>query len=221
MTETFFARLSFADRAELERVGHRRRFPAGSTLFLEGEEPDEVVVVHDGLIKLVVVSVDGREVILDVVGSGDLLGELAALDGGPRSATAQAATDVTVLSVDTADFGAFLLARPSALYHLAVLLARRLRASDHRQLEFRTEDSLARLCTRLVELADRFGTLDDDGMTHVESPLSQADLGSWAGLSREAIVKAMRALRRMGWIDNDGPSITIREPGLVRDRAGN
>ena len=105
------------------------------------------------------------------------------------------------------------------LHDLAVVIARRLRAGDRRQLEFGTGDSLARLCSRLVDLADRYGHEEQDGVTSVESPLSQADLASWSGLSREAVVKSMRTLRHLGWIANRGSAITILEPDLVRQRA--
>ena len=102
---------------------------------------------------------------------------------------------------------------------MATVIASRLRESDRRQLEFGTGDAIGRVCARLVEMAARYGQLSEGGLTEVESPLSQSDLASWSGLSREAIVKAMRALRTLGWIENDGRSITILKLDKLRERA--
>ena len=76
---------------------------------------------------------------------------------------------------------------------------------------------MGRVCARLVELADRQGK-PKNGLV-VESPVSQADLAAWTGLSREAVVKALRALRQLGWIENRGRTIAIRDIERLRHRA--
>ena len=216
---TFLSSLSEGARAELFAVGTRRRFPAGSTIFVEGDVAHEALVLLDGRVKALVMASDGKEVILDVLGAGALLGEVASIDGGARSATAQTLGAVEVLTIRINTFSEFLLSHPPVLHHLANVLARRLRASDRRQLELGTGDSLGRLCIRILELANRYGEPNDDGHIRVESPLSQADLAAWSGLSREAIVKSMRKLRELGWIENRGKSITLLEPEKIRSRA--
>jgi len=216
---SFLDRLSADARLRLFEVGTRRRFPAGSTVFFEGDDAHEAVVILDGLVKVLVVSPHGRELILDVLGPSSLLGELASLDGGKRSATAQALTELEVLSVGSEAFIRCLLQHPTDLLNLTVLIAGRLRASDRRQLEFGTGDALARLCARLQDVAARFGEEGEDCLVTIESPLSQAELASWSGLSREAVVKSLRTLRELGWIANRGNRITILQPDALRDRA--
>src|SRR5206468_5572525 len=81
----FLGRLDAATAAEFERLGSRRRFPAGSMLFLEGDPASEAYVLLDGAVKITVGSTDGREVVLDVVEPRCLLGELSLIDGRPRS----------------------------------------------------------------------------------------------------------------------------------------
>jgi CRP/FNR family transcriptional regulator, cyclic AMP receptor protein len=217
--ETFLQRLSDLARMELFAIGTRRRYPSGATLFFEGDPAHEALVILDGQIKAVVLATGGREVILDVLGPGSLLGELAAIDAGPRSASALALTQVEVLAVSNGAFDEYLLEHPAVLRDLAVVVVTRLRDSDRRQLEFGTEDSLGRLCIRIVELAKRYGRTDADGRIQIESPLSQGDLAAWSGLSREAVVKSMRKLRDLGWIENKGPSITLLQPELIQARA--
>jgi CRP-like cAMP-binding protein len=216
---TFLAGIGAAQHEELRAIGVRRRFPAGSTLFFENDAAHDALILLAGAVKVVVCSVDGREVILDVLTAGALVGELSALDGHPRSAAAITLEPVEVLAVPCTGFVDFLHRHPQVMYQLLVGVAARLRNSDHRQLELGTGDALGRLCARLLELADRYGQPRAEGAIDVRSPLSQADLAAWTGLSREAVVKALRTLRQLGWIQNRGPDITILRPEQVRERA--
>lgn len=214
----FLASLAPAAAAELLRLGARRRFPAGSTLFVEGDPAHEVFVLLAGEVKVSVGSADGREIILDVVEPGALLGELAVIDGGPRSATVSALSNVEVLAVAASTFNDFLDRNPQVLRGLLVRVIDRLRTRTRHQLEFGTGDALGRVCTRLAEIADRYGTVED-GVVTVSSPVSQTDLASWTGLSRVAVVKTLRMLRQLGWIDNRGRAIVFRDLDQLRQRA--
>ncbi len=91
--------LSPAAAAELEKLGGRRRYRTGETLFLEGDRAGEALALLSGAVKISVGSVEGREVILDVLEPGSLIGELSAIDGEPRSATVVALSPVEVLAV--------------------------------------------------------------------------------------------------------------------------
>jgi CRP/FNR family transcriptional regulator, cyclic AMP receptor protein len=214
----FLASLAPGVAEELLRLGARRRYPSGSTLFLEGDPAHEVFVLLTGDVKVSVGSADGREVILDVVEPGALLGELAVIDGRPRSAAVSALSAVEVLAVAAGTFNEFLDRHPAVLRGLLVGVIERLRIRTRHQLEFGTGDALGRICARLAEIADRYGTVED-GVVTVSSPVSQSDLASWTGLSRVAVVKTLRALRQLGWIDNRGRAIVIRDLDQVRLRA--
>jgi len=154
----------------------------------------------------------GREVVFDVLGAGDVVGELAALDGGVRSASAVALSDVDVLTIPAKAFREAVDADPSLQSALLVDVIRRLRSSDRRQLEFGS-DTLGRVCARLVELAQRSAS------TTVEMPVSQSDLAAWTGQSREAVVKALAALRRLGWIETNGRHVALLQLDSLRERA--
>jgi CRP/FNR family cyclic AMP-dependent transcriptional regulator len=214
----FVDELPAAAAAELERLGGRRRYAAGETLFLEGDRAGEVLVLVSGEVKISVGSQEGREVILDVLEPGSLIGELSAIDGEARSATVAALSPVEVLAVAAGPFNEFLNRHPDVLRQLLLEVIRRLRVRVRHQLEFGAGDALGRVCARLVELADRYGRVDGSAVV-LSSPVSQSELAAWTGLSREAIVKALRALRQLGWIDNRGRTIVIREVDSLRDRA--
>ncbi len=215
----FLDRLTEHDATALRALAVRRRFPAGSTLFFEGDLAHDVIVIERGDVSIVVTAQDGRELVIDVFSAGSLLGELSAIDGGNRSASAIAISAVDVLSVPLAQFADYLQRHPQVQGALLQLLAGRLRGATRRHLEFGTVDALGRVCARLVELAGRFGTNSDEGIV-IDSPISQSDLGNWTGLSREAVVKALRSLRSLGWIESRRNIILVRDLPAVRSRAG-
>ncbi len=216
--DDFMAGLGVEPAAELRRLSTRRRHPKGSVLFLEGDVAHEALVLLSGDLKICVGSVDGGDVILDVLEPGSLVGELSVIDGRPRSATVVALTPVEVLAVSSAAFNEFLERHPQLLRGLLVEVIGRLRTRVRHQLEFGTGDAMGRICARLAELADRHGAIED-GCLVVHSPVSQTELAAWAGVSREAVVKTLRALRRLGWIESRGRTITVHDLERVRRRA--
>jgi CRP/FNR family transcriptional regulator, cyclic AMP receptor protein len=217
-TADFLGSLGPAAAAEFEHLGARRRFPAGATLFVEGDHAHEAFVLLSGEVKVSVVSISVREVVLDVFERGCLLGELSVIDGRPRSASLVALSPVEVLAVAAGPFNEFLDRHPQALRLLLVEVVDRLRTRVRHQMEFGTGDALGRVCARLDEIAQRHGEREGEAVV-VRSPVSQADLAAWTGLSREAVVKALRALRQLGWIHSEGRTITITDPEQVRRRA--
>ena len=218
MDERFFEALAPGDADELRGLGRRRTYRPGDTLFLERDAGREVLVLLRGRVKLGSTSTAGREAMLGIRQPGDLLGEMAAIDAAVRSATATALDEVEVLAVPGQAFLAFVAATPSASTHLLRILSSRLRDADIKRLEFLSQDTVGRVCARLVELARRFGTPGDAG-THIDVPITQEELAGWTGSSREAVVKALRTLRELGWIATSRSGITVLDADALRRRA--
>jgi CRP-like cAMP-binding protein len=146
-----------------------------------------------------------------------VIGDLSALDGGPRSATAIAAGDVeTTVAPGSALTRA--LTDPATAMELLRVLANRLRDADRKRLEFASLDTLGRVAWRLLELGERFGENTDDGI-EVQLPLSQEQLASWCGASREATVKALAVLRTLGCISTGRRTVLIRDTEALRRHA--
>jgi CRP-like cAMP-binding protein len=216
--EAFFAALDDNARAALEQAGRQRQFGAGQVLFSEGDDGHDVIVLLSGAAKIVSTSASGREVILDVMEANELLGELSAIDGQPRSATAVALTPVDVLVVPATSFNSFLETHGAAATELLRLVAQRLRRSSQRQLEFGTSDALSRLCACVLRMLD---SAHEHGDAEVTLLLAQHELAALTGLSREAVVKGLRALRQLGWIDLQGRTLTVLDEPALRQRAAN
>jgi CRP/FNR family cyclic AMP-dependent transcriptional regulator len=202
----------------LRERGISRSFRRGAALFSEGDVADRVFLIERGWVTLGTATPAGGEVILGLRGPGDVVGELSALDGEPRTATALAVGDVEAVVTPARLMIAMLGRDPELADELLRMLARRLRESDRQRQEFAMLDSLGRVARRLLELAERFGEPSSDGV-RVELPLSQEQLASWCGCSREATVKALRTLRQVADVTTGRRTITLRDPELLRRHA--
>jgi CRP-like cAMP-binding protein len=215
----FVARLDPADREELMARGRRRRWPAGASLFLEGERSATVLVITSGRVKVFSLTAHGEEIVLAVRGPGALLGELSAIDGAPRGASVAALEPVEAVVVPVAAFVDFLRSHAAAAVVLLQLVAGRLRDSDRKRVEFAAFDIAARVARRLLELAERFGEPDEHGV-RITVALSQDELAGWVGASREAVAKALRVLRDRGLVTTGRRTMTVLDLAGLRRRAG-
>jgi len=200
--------------SRLRAEGRLVRFRRGQALFTEGDVADRVFVIERGWVTITSVGPGGREIVLGLRGPDDVIGELSALDGAPRSATALAAAEMEATVVP----GSALiraLGDPAAAMALLRVLATRLRDADRKRLEFASLDSLGRVAWRLHELGERFGEETANGI-EIELPLSQEQLASWCGASREATVKALAVLRALGSITTGRRSVLIRDADALR-----
>lgn len=216
--EEFVARIDEADRAGLVERGRPRRWPTGATLFLEGDRSETVLIVVSGRVKVFSLTEQGEEVVLAVRGPGALLGELSALDGGVRSASVAALEPVAGIVVPSPAFIEFLRTHGQAATVLLRLITSRLRDADRKRVEFGAFDIAARVAGRLVELAERFGEPDENGV-RISVALSQDELAGWVGASREAVAKALRVLRDRGYVTTGRRTMTVLDLDGLRRRA--
>jgi CRP-like cAMP-binding protein len=204
----FLAALARADADALMAMGRTRRLRAGDAVLHEGATSDVVVVVTRGRLKLSNLDTNGREAVLAIVGPGNILGELSAIDGEPHAASAIALEATEAMIITGEQFREFVAQRPSVALALLRTITRRLRDADRRQAEFGTQDSVGRIAARLVDLADRYGERDGHCI-RITVPISQDELASMTGCSREAVVKALRTLRSRHWIETGRRSFRI------------
>jgi CRP/FNR family cyclic AMP-dependent transcriptional regulator len=215
--ERFMDALALGHGDALRALGRVRTFPVGDALFNERAPGDAVFVLLSGRVKLSCVTEGGREALLGIREPGDLIGEMSAIDESPRLATAIALDRVEVLIVPSQAFVAFLDRTPSVALVLVRMLNRRLREAARERIEFGTLDTVARVCSRLVDLANRFGAPEGDGV-HIELAITQEELAAWTGASREAVIRALRTLRELGWIETRRRGVTVLEIEQLRRR---
>jgi len=213
--EGFLSELDPAEREDLERLGSVRRYRRGDVLFHQGDDAGAVLVLLEGHVKAAMLN-DGREVILAFPGPGELLGELSAVDGEPRSGTVRAVDDVEALVIPGSAFRAFMEHRPRIALVLLRSVTARLRAADRQRVDYAVNDVVVRVAGRLVELCDRYGAEDGTGID-VGLAITQDEVAAWAGASREAVAKAMSLLRTLGWVQTERRRIIVLDlPALRR-----
>jgi CRP/FNR family transcriptional regulator, cyclic AMP receptor protein len=211
----FLELLTETERADLLRRGGRRQWDRDEVVCTEGERTDWVLLVLSGWVKVASDTARGGEVLLAVRGPGALIGELAAIDRQPRSATVTAIDRLTGLVVPVAEFTGYLQANGRVGFLLMRLLTGRLRDADRKRIEFGAHSTTVRVAIRLVELAVRFGQRTPDGV-RVTVPLSQDELAGWTGASREAVSKALGVLRGYGWITTGRRQIVVHDLEALR-----
>ncbi len=211
-----FAAFSPAELAVLARQARRRGLREGATIFFQGDAGDGLYIVLRGTVKITIVAPDGQETLLALLGRGECFGEMAVLDGLRRSATASALERSEVLFVPREGFRWFVAAHPAAWERIALILARRLRDTDDHVADLVFRDVVGRLAKRLLDLAESHGQPIANGGVEITLQLTQQDLATLVGASRESVNKGIKHLRTGGTIAVTGQRIAIVDRGALR-----
>lgn len=190
----------------------------GEVLFHEGDNGDQIYVVVDGKIKLGRTAADGRENLLAVLGPGQMFGELSLFDPGPRSATASAITETTLLGLAHKDLLPWLTGRPEVARNLLSQLAQRLRRSNDTLADLVFSDVPGRVAKQLLDLSERFGIPSAEGLRVVHD-LTQEELAQLVGASRETVNKALADFVARSWIRLESRSVVLTDIERLRRRA--
>ncbi len=200
----------------LERRFVRRRYPGGQALFHMGDEGGSLHVVERGRVKVTIPSSSGDELILAMLGPGEILGELSLFDGEPRSATVQALEETETLCLHRKDLLALMRDRFDVVEKVLAVLARRVRDTDMLLAEARFLDITSRLARKLLDLGDAFG-VREGAQIRIGVKITQKHLASMIGATRESVNKQLKALRDQGVVRIVGGTIDIlKRERLVR-----
>ena len=205
------------DGASLDSVGRgmrTRRFRRGEVIFHLGDPGDALFVVVSGAVKITLPSEAGDEAILATLRPGDFFGELALLDGAPRSASAAALEPTETLVLPRDRFRDLVATEPAIRDALLAALARELRRLTLHVEELHFLDITGRLAARLVRLAQEGGTPNADGSVRLRTNLTQADLAAMVGCTRQSVNKLL------GQFTDDGLLRLERDAIVVTDLDG-
>jgi CRP/FNR family cyclic AMP-dependent transcriptional regulator len=183
---------------ELERlVAYMRlvRQPPRTVLFRKGDPGTHMVVVVRGRVKVCTHSEDGKELVLNLINPGEVVGEIALLDGADRTADAVTLVDSDLLILERRDFIPFLQKHPEACMRLLAVLCERVRRTSELLEEALFLEGSSRLAKRLVHLAEVFGKAVPGGVK-IDIVLSQQQLGNMVGMSRESMNKQLKQWRQ-------------------------
>ena len=215
-TEVFRALQPDAIDALLARASFRR-VERGSAILRRGDPYGPMVVLMAGRVRVSVVSEDGKEVTLAVLGRGEVLGELSLLDGEPFSADVTAMEDCALLVIERSQFLNLLRQNSDLCLHLMALLARRLRRTNAALEDIALLDLPTRLGRLLARLATEYG-VPVGGGTRIEVKLSQKDLSALVGASREKVNKIIRQWEDEGLLGKDSGRMVVVDAVALASR---
>src|SRR5258706_1121727 len=183
---------------QIAAVATVRSFPKGAIVVNEGDETDSLYVVLSGRARVFVGDADGREVQLHHLGAGEYFGEVT-LDGGPRSASVMALEECRCAVIRRAELDAFVARNPAFALHLVRKLASRVRGLTESVRSLALMDVYGRVARLLLELAE-----ERDGRQVIAEPLTQKDIASRVGCSREMISRIFTDLVAGGYVRKVG-----------------
>jgi len=202
----FFAGLPEASVEQATAHVVTRSHPANRVILLENDWGGSVYFILEGWAKIRTYNLDGREVTLNILGKGELFGEMAALDEVPRSTDVITLTTTTIGSIPAQDFIQLIHNEPLAGVRLSQLMAKRLRQVN-RRLRLRESDSQSRVADTLLFLAEGQGRLKQQG-TEIPN-LPHRELSSLSGLARETVTRVLTKLEKKGLIKRDNDIMFI------------
>jgi CRP/FNR family transcriptional regulator, cyclic AMP receptor protein len=199
--------------AVIEHLGsymRRRTLPRGSAIFAKGDPGSGLMGVLSGSVKISVPSADGRDIVLNIIHEGEIFGEIALLDGHPRTADATAMTDCELMVIERRDFIPFLRSQPDLTMQIMEILCARLRRTSEQVQDVTFLNLPTRLAKALLRLiADAEGPASTRKVT-----ITQREISQIIGRSRESTNKQLRIWEKQGWIRLQRGAVTV----LKRDK---
>jgi CRP/FNR family cyclic AMP-dependent transcriptional regulator len=211
----FLAALSDQDLTWLAKRVLRRRYKRGDIIFLKDDPGQSMFIVEDGAVRIYVPGTQGADLTLAVMEPGEFFGDLSLLDGRLRSASAEAARDSTLLTLEREDLTELVRSRPDAALAILEVISLRLRETDQMATDLAFLDVSGRLARRLLDLASVQGQQTNGGVL-IKQPITQEELANMIGVTRESVNRNLGMFRRLGLIGREGRRIVIQNEAALR-----
>lgn len=213
-----FSVLHPRDLAVLAEKFHALRYRRGEMIFREEEPAERLFLIASGRVKLSIASPHGAELLVAVLGPGEIFGELEVIDRGARAMACRTMEDAEIYGLPGDVFWTMLENRPALARRLLELMARRLRRADQKTQDLVFFDAPTRLARKLIELAEDHGeaTGAQDAM-RVTVRITQEEIAQMVGVSRGSANRLIASFTDRGWIDwNDGYPLLLLPESLLR-----
>lgn len=199
------------DKLIQQLAAHARSiaYSAGDPIFHKGEEGHGLFAVLSGMVRISVLSEGGKEIVVNLIGKGEIFGEIALLDGGLRTADASAFKDCILMVVDRRDFINALMNDPAATVKLLEVVCRRLRRTTAQVEDLTFRSFRSRLAGALLKVASAQGTIT---LSEPKLQITQKELGNMLGLSRESINRHLREWEDAGLLTLEKGGCILKNP---------
>ena len=198
---------------QLCRYAKHSTLKRGTTLVSKGDPGNSLIAVISGTVKISVSSADGRSAILNMIGPGEIFGEVAVLDGHPRTADATANTNCEIFVIDRREFLPFVRSQPALAMKFIELLCARLRWTSDQVEQVILQNLPGRLASALIRLTEK----------HKQEPkgraiaVTQQEISEMVGMTRESINKQLRAWAARDWVRLEHGAIVVLNVEMLRE----
>lgn len=210
-----FAGLEPAALDQLSRYAKHTTLKRGATIFSKGDPGNSLFAVISGTVKISISSPDGRNAILNLIGPGELFGEISVLDGQTRSADATANTNCEIYVIDRRDFLPFVRSQPAVSMKFIELLCARLRWTSDQVEQVILQDLPGRLASALLGLTEK-RRLEPEARTIA---ITQQEISEMVGMTRESINKQLRAWAARDWVRLEHGAIVVLDAASLKELA--
>ena len=197
---------------QLCRYAKHATLKRGASLFSRGDPGISLYAVISGTVKMSISSPDGRNAILNIIGPGEIFGEMALLDGGVRSADAIANSNCELFVIDRREFIPFVKSQPTLAMRFIVLLCERLRRTSDQVEQVILQNLPGRLAGALIRLTEK-DKLAPEGQIIA---ITQQEISEMVGMTRESINKQLRAWAGRNWVRLEHGAIVVLDPGALQ-----
>ncbi len=215
----WMSELSDEAREKMRSISVPLRCDAGEIVFMPAPHPESVYLLEAGLIRIYRLSEDGNETTLGYVQPGEVFGELTVLGDYPRESFAQAVEASRVWKIPARGFRPFVKAQPGLALGITKQIGERLKRVESRVENLVFRDVGTRLMLILLELADHFGIARDDGGIEIGLQVTQAELATLIGSTRQTVNVQLRSLEQQGLVTQSGRHLVIVKPDEFRSAA--
>jgi cAMP-binding proteins - catabolite gene activator and regulatory subunit of cAMP-dependent protein kinases len=200
--------------AQIAALASRRTYKADTVVVMRGDPGDALYGVITGRVRISASGAGGKEIFLNIMEPGDAFGEIALLDGQPRSAAATTITPTELMIIRREDFLALVKREPQLAVHLIELLCKRVRWTSEQSEDSSLLSVPARLAKRLLSLASSHGRKTTAG---AQLKITQEDLAQFLGLSRQIVNKYLQTWKKQGWITLGRGSVMLDNERALRE----
>jgi CRP-like cAMP-binding protein len=200
---------------QLCRYAKHSTLKRGTTLFSKGDPGNSLYAVISGTVKMSISSPDGRNAILNIIGPGEIFGEIALLDGRERSADAIANSNCELFVIDRREFIPFVREQPSLAMKFIELLCERLRRTSDQVEQIILQNLPGRLASALIRLSEKQKSAEQ-GRTIA---ITQQEISEMVGMTRESINKQLRAWATREWVRLEHGAIVVLNAEMLRELA--
>lgn len=206
-------------RAEALRLlrshGRERRFSSRQTIFARGDEGDSLAIVESGVVRISIFGADGRELVLALLGPGDVIGEMSVIDNKPRAADVIAAGEVTLTVIGAGQLRELLYSERKVTDFFLELLCERIRSANAHAETYALNSLAGRLAIYFVN----HGHEEPDGTLSLPDLPSQAELAKLVGVTRESVNRQFRAWKEIGLLVSRDDRYLVPDPVRLQESA--